>query len=97
MTALRTMSIRIVDPQAERLIVDLALQNLIEIDEPKVDEPLSAQEEYIRLGIGMAERRKQAGLPEEDPMAMEEVVAICKEARAERCAKKQEQKDTACR
>ena len=79
MTAVRTMNIRIVDPTAERLIVDLASRNLIEIDEP-----LSAQEEWMRLGQGMAERRKQAGLPEEDPMTMEEIVAIIKEARAER-------------
>jgi len=78
MTAIKTMNIRIVDPNAERLIVDLASRNLIEIEEP-----LSAQEEWMRLGQGMAERRRQAGLPEEDPMTMDEIVAICKEARAE--------------
>ena len=96
MTAVRTISIRIVDPQAERLIVELASRNLIEIDEPERDAPLSAQEEYIRLGIGMAERRKQAGLPEEDPMTMEEIVAIIKEARAERYEERQKQKNAAC-
>ena len=84
MTAIKTMNIRIVDPNAERLIVDLASRNLIEIEEP-----LSAQEEWMRLGQGMAERRRQAGLPEEDPMTMDEVVAIIKESRAERYAKKQ--------
>ena len=103
MTALRTMSIRIVDPKAERLIVDLASRNLIEIDEPEVKKSLSAQktltpqERFRRAGVAMAKRRKQAGLPEEDPMTMEEVVAICKEVRAERYAKKQEQKEAACR
>ena len=85
MTALRTMCIRIVDPKAERLIVDFASQNLIEIDEPEVDESLTAQEtltpleRFRRAGLAMAKRRKQAGLPEEDPMTMEEVVAIIKE------------------
>ena len=92
MTAVRTMSIRIVDPKAERLIVDLASQNLIEINEPE-----TAQEEFIRLGRGMAERRRQAGLPEEDTMTMEEIVAIIKEVRAEMYAEEQEQKNAACR
>ena len=92
MTALRTMNIRIFDPVAESLIVDLATRKLIEIDEP-----LSAQEEWMRLGQGMAERRRQAGLPEEDPMTMEEIVAICKEARAEIYAEEQERKSAAHR
>jgi|GEM_PF-1920505 len=98
MTALRTMSIRIVDPQAERLIVDLASQNLIEIDETEVEEEaLSAQEEFRRLGVKIDAWRKSQGFTEEDELTMEEIVAICKEARAERYAKKQEQKNTACR
>ena len=97
MTAVKTMNIRIVNPKAERLIGDLVSQNLIEIDEPEIEESLSAQEEFRRLGLEMREQRKQAGLPEEDPMTMEEVVAICKEVRAERYAKKQEQKKAACR
>ena len=100
MTAVRTMSIRIVDPQAERLIVDIASQNLIEIDEPEADEPLSVpetltpQERFRRGGVRIAEWRKSQGLTEEDEPTMEEIVAIVKEVRAERYAKKQ--KNTAC-
>ena len=92
MTAVRTMSIRIVDPKAERLIVDLVSQNLIEIDEPE-----TAQEEFRRLGREIREWRKNEGLPEEDPMTMEEIVAICKAVRAEMYAEEQEQKMAACR
>jgi len=92
MTALRTMSIKIIDPKAERLIVDLASQNLIEIDEPE-----TAQEEFMRLGREIREWRKNEGLPEEDPMTMEEIVAICKEVRAEMYAEEQAQKMAAYR
>ena len=36
MSAVKTLQIRIVNPQAERLIGDLVSQNLIEIDEPEI-------------------------------------------------------------
>jgi len=54
--------------------------NLVPQDFVETEEPETAQEEFIRLGRGMAERRRQTGLPEEDPMTMEEIVAIIKEA-----------------
>jgi len=98
MTALRTMSIKIVDPKAERLIVDLASQNLIEIEEAEVEEEaLSAQEEFRLLGSDIDAWRKSQGFTEEDELTEEEVVAICKEARAELYAEKQKQKKSACR
>ena len=87
MTAVRTMNIRIVDSTAERLIVDLASRNLIEIDEP-----LSAQEEWIRLGLEMEEWRKREGITDEDELTEDEVVAICKEVRAEIYAEEQAKK-----
>jgi hypothetical protein len=80
------MQIRIVNPQAERLLADLASQNYIEIDEP--EETLG--EWYDRWCYECDERRKLKGLPDEPEIAMEEIVAICKEARAERYARKQE-------
>jgi len=43
------------------------------------------------------ENQRQGGVPEEDIITMAEVVAICKEARAERYAEEQEQKKAACR
>ncbi|MCL2004869.1 MAG: hypothetical protein FWG73_01780 [Planctomycetaceae bacterium] len=96
MTVVKTMSIRIVDPKAERLIVDLASQNLIEIDEPEVDEEaISALDEFSLIGRDMDAWRKSQGFTEKDEPTMEEIVAICKEARAELYADKQ--KNTACR
>ena len=84
MTAIKTMSI-------ER--DDLASQNLIEIDEAEAEkESLSAQEEFRRLGRDIDAWRKSQGLPEEDELTEEEVVAICKEARAELYAEEQKQK-----
>ena len=103
MTAVRTMSIRIVDPQAERLIVELASRNLIEIDEPERDAPSSAQEtltpleEFRLIGREMDEWRKSQGFTEADEPTMEEIVAIVKEVRAEMYAEEQKQKMAACR
>ena len=57
------------------------------------DEPETGLEWFRRWSCDMAERRRRAGLPEDDPMTMEEIVAICKEARAERYAEEQEQKN----
>jgi len=60
-------------------------------------EPETALEWFRRWGRECDENRRKAGLPYEDPMTMEEIVAIVKEARAERYAEEQEQKNTACR
>jgi hypothetical protein len=92
MTAVKTMQIRIVAPQAERMIADLASQNLIEIDEPEE----TSLDRYKRWCHECAERREREGPPYEDPpMSMEEIVAIVKEVRAERYAKKQQ--NSTCR
>jgi hypothetical protein len=98
MTAVKTMSIRIVDPKAERLIVDLASQNLIEIDEPlPFQKNLTPREEFRLITRNIAEWRKSQGFTEEDEPTEEEIVAICKEARAEMYAEEQEQKMAASR
>jgi len=98
MTAVKTMSIRIVDPKAERLIVDLASQNLIEIDESlPFQKALTPMEEFELLGREIAEWRESQGFTEEDEPTEEEIVAIVKEVRAERYAEEQEQKMAACR
>ena len=100
MTAVKTLQIRIVNPRAERLIDELALLDLIEIDE---DEEMDAPEEtplgwYDRWCRECAERREREGPPYEDPpLSMKEIVAVVKEVRAERYARKQEaekQKDS---
>jgi hypothetical protein len=95
MSAVKTLQIRIVNPKAERLIGDLVSQNLIEIDEPKISHektPLDWHDQWCREFI---EHQKQDGVPDEELITVPEVVAICKEARAERYA--EEQKDAACR
>jgi hypothetical protein len=81
MTTLQTLH----EPKATRLRSNLASQNRTEADEPKE----SNLEWYRRWCREVNENRKKAGLPEDDPITMEEIVAICKEARAERYAEKQ--------
>jgi protein-tyrosine-phosphatase len=78
------------EPKAKRLRGKPAPQKVVE-----VEEPLTARERFRRLGIRQAEWRKSQGLPEEDPMTMDEIVALCKEARAEMYAEEQEQKNAA--
>jgi len=80
------------EPRAERLRSSPAPQNFVE-----VEKPLSPLEKFERLGREIEERRKREGLTDDDAPTMEEVVAICKEARAERYAEEQKQKNAACR
>ena len=78
--------------------VNLVPQDFVDIDESENEEEgLSAQEEFLRLGRDIDAWRKSQGLPEEDPMTMEEIVALVKEVRAERYARQQEQKNTTYR
>jgi tRNA G26 N,N-dimethylase Trm1 len=87
MTSVQTLR----DPKAKRLIDDHAPQNRTESDEQET--PL---EWFRRWCCECDERRKREGpLYEDPPLSMEEIVAICKEARAERYAEKQ--KDSTCR
>jgi len=60
----------------------------------EVEEPLTPREKFRLLGQRIAERRRSAGLPEETDLTMDEIVAICKEARAERYAEEQKQKNS---
>ena len=84
------------DQRAERLRSSPAPQNLVEEEEPE-----TLQEWYRRWCRECDERREQrimAGeLNEEDLPTEEEIVAICREARAERYAEEQKQKNAACR
>ena len=84
------------EPKAERLRSSLAPQDLVEEEEPE-----TLQEWYRRWCRECDERREQrirAGeLNEEDEITEEEIVTICKEARAERYAEEQKQKNAACR
>ena len=92
MTAVKTMQIRIVNPRAERLIDELASLELIEIDESvETGRQETSLDRYRRWCRESDEIRKTDGPPYEDPpLSMKEVVAIVKEVRAERYAKKQE-------
>ena len=87
MTALQTLC----DPKAERLTDDFAPKSRIETD--KSEE--TSLDRYRRWRLAADERDRQKGPPEEPPLTMEEIVAIVKEVRAERYAKKQ--KESACR
>jgi len=92
MTAVKTMQIRIVNPRAERLIDELASLDLIEIGVSEIDESEETPLEwYDRWCQECAERREREGPPyEEPPLSMDAIVAIVKETRAERYARKQE-------
>jgi hypothetical protein len=105
MTAVKTLQVRIIDPQAERMLADLASKNYIEVDE--LEEIPNTMEEKI------AEYQRQKGITLdkddydlvlgqlergiEEPLCMRDVVAICKEARTERYAEEQKKRSAACR
>ena len=79
------------EPKAEHLIDEPVPQNRMEIDELE-ETPL---EWYRRWCRECAERREREGPPYEDPpLSMEEIVAICKEVRAEMYAEEQAQKNS---
>jgi len=80
------------EPKAERLRSNPAPQNVVEAEEEETN-----IEWFERLGRDIVEWRKSQGLPEESDITMEEVVAIVKEARAERYAEEQKQKNAANR
>ena len=63
----------------------------------KGEEPLTPLEKWRRLRREIVEWRESQGFTEEDELTMDEIVAIIKEARAERYAEEQEQKNTAHR
>ena len=58
---------------------------------------------YRRRTLELFEQRRQAGYSDDDPLDPDEpqdmdiIVAICKEARAERCAEDQAKKAAHCR
>ena len=79
------------EPKVERLTRDFSPQSQIETDE--LEE--TSLDRYRRWRLAADERDRQKGPPEEPPLTMEEIVAIVKEVRAERYAKKQ--KESACR
>jgi len=75
------------EPRAKRLRNSPASQNLVE-----AVKTLSPLEKFERLGREIDERRKREGLTEDDEITEEEIVAICKEVRAEMYAEEQERK-----
>ena len=79
------------EPKAKRLRGISVPQSVVE-----VEKPLTPLEEYRLLGLEIQEWREQQGLTEEDELTMEEIVAICKEARAEIYAEEQKRKNAAC-
>ena len=90
MTTMHTLR----EPRGKRLRNCSAPQNLVEEAEPE-----TAQDRYLRWCRECDERREQrirAGeLNEDDEPTEEEIVAICREARAERYAEEQRQKNAA--
>ena len=76
------------ESKAERLRSNPAPQNIAEAEE---------EESNIEWFRGWCRRcnewRAQEGLPYEDPITMEEIVAIVKEVRAEMYAEEQERKN----
>ena len=85
MTALQTLC----DPKAERLTDDFVPKSRIETD--KSEE--TSLDRYRRWCREVDEREKRDGTFDTEPPLMEEIVAIVKEVRAERYAKKQQDSD----
>ena len=83
------------EPKAERLRGNPVPQNITEAEEPET--ALEWYRHWCRECDERYEQRKRAGLLEEPELTMEEIVAIVKEARAERYAEEQKQKNAACR
>ena len=75
-------------PKARRLTDNFAPQSRVEADEPE-----TSLDRYRRWCREADEREKRDGTFDVEPPTMEEIVAIVKEVRAERYAKKQ--KDSA--
>jgi hypothetical protein len=86
MTATQTLR----EPKAKRLIDVPASPTLAETDKPKT--PMEWYEYDCRKFI---EDQKHDGVPDDEIITIPEIVAICKEARAERYA--EEQKNATCR
>lgn len=84
MTAVKTLSLNTANSEANYLVNDFAPQNRSGTGEPKT--PLERYDEFCREFI---EHQKQDGTPDDELITVPEIVAICKEARAERYAKKQ--------
>ena len=89
MSVVKTLQIRIVNPMVERLIDDLASLDLIEIDGPEIADEETPLEWYTRWCRKVNEREKRDGTYDLESPTMEEIVAICKEARAEMYEKEQ--------
>ena len=90
MTAVKTWSSGTVQSKAKCLIDDPASRNPTEINEPE-----TSLDRYRRWRLEVDEREKKEGTFDVEPPSMEEIVAIVKEVRAERYAKKQ--KNSTCR
>ena len=83
MTTMQTLR----DPKVKRLLADAAPQNLVETAAPETS--LEWHERYEQYCRDFIENQKQDGTPDEELVTVPEIVAICKEVRAERYAKKQ--------
>jgi len=80
MTAVQTLQA----PKTKRLTGDFVPQSRVEADEPE-----TSLERYRQWCHEVDEREKREGTFDVEPPTMEEIVAIAKEVRAERYAKKQ--------
>ena len=81
MTAVQTLR----DPKTERLTDGFTSQNRVETDEPE-ETPL---ERYRRWRLKVDKREQREGTFDVELPTMEEIVAICKEVRAERYVEEQ--------
>jgi len=83
MTAVKTLSLGTAEPKVKSFDVPVSL-NRIEPDEPE-----SLAQRYNRFCREFIECQKQDGTPDDELITMQEIVAICKEARAEIYAEQQ--------
>ena len=75
-----------------RLHSDAAQRYLTEADELE-----ASLDPHVRWCLEQDARDILEGQPGNPPLTLREIVAICKEIRAERCVEEQEQKNAACR
>jgi hypothetical protein len=99
MTAVKTLQKPITTPNKEYSLDDFVSQNFIPPNLIEDEEPETRLEWFDRWCRESDERRARGEAPPYDdpPLSMEEIVAMCKEVRAEMYAEEQERKNASHR
>jgi hypothetical protein len=78
---METLQVTLLNPKAKNLLTEMASLELIEITKPETSL------EWYRKWVKQANKRQRQNHLPDEPMTMDEIVALVKEVRAERYAK----------